>query len=125
MEDGQKAAEKLIKAGSLPDAIFAVNDPCAIGAMKTLRKYGIKVPQEVGIAGFSETKIAALIDPPLTSVYQPTFEIGETAAKLLLNQIRAGTRLHIPQTIVLNGKLNVRESSLNFSGSERTTDPSD
>ncbi len=119
MEDGQKAVEKLITTGKLPDAIFAVNDPCAIGAMRTLRKYGIKVPQEVGIVGFSETKMAALIDPPLTSVYQPTFEIGETAAKLLLNQIRMGTGLYIPQTIVLNGKLNVRESSLNFSGNEK------
>lgn len=111
MEDGQREIEKLIKANRLPDAIFAVNDPCAMGTMKSLKKYGIKVPREVGIVGFTETKMAALIDPPLTSVAQPTFQIGETIAGLLLERINS-KGIFIPQTIVLNGRLNVRESSM-------------
>lgn len=111
MEDGQREIEKLLKLNQLPDAIFAVNDPCAMGAMKTLKKYGVKIPDEIGIVGFTETKMAALIDPSLTSVSQPTFQIGETIAGLLLERINS-KGIFVPQTIILNGRLNVRESSV-------------
>jgi len=109
--DGERVMEQLINDNNLPDAIFAVNDPTAIGAMKTLKTHGYKIPDDVAIVGFTESKIAELIDPPLTSVAQPTYEIGQTAAKLLLDQIES-KGIFIPQTVVLNGRLNVRESSM-------------
>jgi LacI family transcriptional regulator len=109
--DGEREMEKLIKENNMPDAIFAVNDPTAIGAMKLLKRNGFRIPGDVAIVGFSETKIAELIDPPLTSVLQPTLEIGRTAARLLLDQIES-KGIFVPQTVVLNGRLNIRESSM-------------
>jgi LacI family transcriptional regulator len=111
ISDGELVMEKLIKTGNLPDAIFAVNDPTAIGAMKTLKKHGYKIPGDVALVGFTESKLAELIDPPLTSVAQPTHEIGKTTARLLLEQIES-KGIFVPQTVVLNGRLNVRESSM-------------
>ncbi|HPT32724.1 MAG TPA: substrate-binding domain-containing protein, partial [Prolixibacteraceae bacterium] len=89
----------------------AVNDPTAIGAMKALKKHGFKIPDDVALVGFTESKLAPLIDPPLTSVAQPTHEIGTTAARLLLDRIES-KGIFVPQTVVLNGRLNVRESSM-------------
>lgn len=109
--DGERVMEKLINDNNLPDAIFAVNDPTAIGAMKMLKKHGYKIPGDVALVGFTETKLAELIDPPLTSVAQPTKEIGRTAAQLLLEQIET-KGIFVPQTVILNGRLNVRESSM-------------
>lgn len=111
INDGERVMEKLINENNLPDAIFAVNDPTAIGAMKMLKKHGFKIPGDVALVGFTETKLAELIDPPLTSVAQPTKEIGRTAAQLLLEQIES-KGIFVPQTVILNGRLNVRESSM-------------
>lgn len=111
ISDGERVMEKLIVENNLPEAIFAVNDPSAIGAMKMLKKHGYKIPEDVALLGFTESKLAELIDPPLTSVAQPTKEIGRTAAKLLLEQIES-KGIFIPQTVILNGRLNVRESSM-------------
>ncbi len=111
ISDGERVMEKLINENNLPDAIFAVNDPTAIGAMKMLKKHGYKIPGDVALVGFTETKLSELIDPPLTSVAQPTHEIGKTAARLLLEQIES-KGIFVPQTVILNGRLNVRESSM-------------
>ena len=109
--DGEREMERLIKNDNVPEAIFAVNDPTAIGAMKALKKYGYKIPKDVALVGFTETQLAELIDPPLTSVAQPTHEIGRTAARLLLDQIESNG-IFVPQTVILNGRLNIRESSM-------------
>jgi DNA-binding LacI/PurR family transcriptional regulator len=114
ISDGEGEMERLIKENNIPDAIFAVNDPTAIGAMKILKKSGLKIPGDVALVGFTESQLAQLVDPPLTSVAQPTHEIGRTAALLLLDQIES-KGIFVPQTVVLNGRLNVRESSMKLS----------
>lgn len=111
INDGERVMEKLINEKNIPEAIFAVNDPTAIGAMKMLKKHGFKIPEDVALVGFTESGLAPLIDPPLTSVKQPTKEIGRTAALLLLEQIES-KGIFVPQTVILNGRLNVRESSM-------------
>jgi len=114
ISDGERVMEKLIKNNNIPDAIFAVNDPTAIGAMIQLKKNGFKIPGDVALVGFTESQLAPLIDPPLTSVAQPTHEIGKTAALLLLDQLE-NKGIFVPQTVILNGRLNVRESSMKLS----------
>ena len=111
ISDGEREMQKLIDKKQLPEAVFCVNDPTAFGVMKTLRKNGLKIPNDVAVVGFTETKTADLLDPPLTSVAQPTFEMGQIAANLMLDQINS-TNTFVPQTIVLNGRLNIRESSV-------------
>jgi LacI family transcriptional regulator len=103
--------ERLINKGTLPEAIVSFNDPTAIGAMKMLKKYKLKIPDDVAIVGFSETKLASLIEPALTSVIQPTFEMGVKVANLLLKQIENKGQGEV-ETVVLNGKINIRESSV-------------
>jgi LacI family transcriptional regulator len=110
IESGYKVMEELIKANNVPDAVFAVNDPTAIGAIKALKKYHYKIPQDIAIVGFTESILAEHIDPPLSSVKQPTHEIGVKAANLLLDIIEG--KIIDPHTkIVLGGKLNIRQSS--------------
>ncbi len=112
IEDGMRVAEIMIKNNNIPDAIFACNDPSAIGAMKVFKKNGYKIPTDIAFVGFTESKMADLIDPPLTSVSQPTLDIGREAAKLLIEQIENSSGNFLPQTIILNGQLNIRESSV-------------
>jgi LacI family transcriptional regulator len=109
--DGEKEMQKLIDKDQIPEAVFCVNDPTAFGVMKALKRNGFKIPKDVAVVGFTETKTAELLDPPLTSVAQPTFEIGKIAAKMLLDQIKSPNTF-VPQTLVLNGRLNIRESSV-------------
>lgn len=112
IEDGMRVAETMIENNEIPDAIFACNDLSAIGAMKVFKKNGYKIPNDVAFVGFTESKMADLIDPPLTSVSQPTLDIGREAAKLLIEQIESKNTPFLPQTITLNGQLNIRESSV-------------
>lgn len=110
-KDGETIAEDLIKDKKLPQAIFASNDALAIGAMSVFKKHGYKVPEDIAIMGFSESRVAKHISPSLTSVKQPTHDMGRAAAQLLLEQINTKGSVHIPQTLILNGQLNIRESS--------------
>lgn len=111
MEDGERAALDMIKNNTVPRAIFAASDVIAIGAMNVFKKHGYSIPNDIAIVGFSESRLAEHISPPLSTVKQPTHDIGQTAAKLLYEQIE-NKGLFVPQTIVLNGRLNIRESSI-------------
>ncbi|HTX18783.1 MAG TPA: LacI family DNA-binding transcriptional regulator, partial [Bacteroidota bacterium] len=82
-EDGYRSMAAMLQENKVPDAIFAVNDPVAIGAFQKIREAGLKIPSDVAIIGFSNNKITALIDPPLTTVKQPSFEMGKKAAEIL------------------------------------------
>ncbi len=113
IEDGERVMEEIIRKGNIPDAIFATNDPTALGAIKVLKKHGYKIPEDVKIAGFSNSKTAEIVEPNLTSVAQPTFEMGRTAARLLLEQITA-TGNREPQKTVMDGRLIIRDSSVHI-----------
>jgi DNA-binding LacI/PurR family transcriptional regulator len=109
-EDGLVGVDKLMKLAVKPDAIFAVNDPVALGAFKRLREHKKRIPEDVAIVGFSNNKTTELVDPPLTTVDQPSYELGKKAAEVLLDQItgRNGIR---PRTEVLKTRLIVRGST--------------
>jgi LacI family transcriptional regulator len=111
IEDGERVGREIIESGQIPDAIFAANDPSAIGVMKTLQRNGYKIPKDIAIVGFSESKMATIVHPELTTVLQPTNEIGREAALMLIKQIE-NKGSFIPQTIELNGQLNIRGSSV-------------
>jgi len=84
---GISCTKKLLAEVSDMDAIFAVCDAVAFGAMKVLKERGIKIPDEISVAGFTNEPMAELVEPALTTVKQPIYEIGETAAKLLFAQL--------------------------------------
>lgn len=100
---------RAIDRGVVPDAVFAFNDMLAIGAMKAIKRRGLRIPEDVSVMGFSESQSALLIDPALSSVAQPLEQMGETVAKLLLEKIDNPKTKNV--TVVLEAKINVRGSS--------------
>lgn len=95
-----------------PDAVFAANDIAAAGAMKAVQELGLNVPGDVGIVGFSDWQFSAMMNPPLSTVSQPGFEIGERSMQLLLNMINAKEEeAFMPKTEILETALIIRGSS--------------
>jgi DNA-binding LacI/PurR family transcriptional regulator len=109
--DGIVGFQKLLHLHTLPDAIFAVNDPVATGAFVMIKEHGMKIPDDIALAGFSNTYMTSLLDPPLTTVEQPSYEIGKTAAQLLMEQINNNDDKFLPKFIVLKTNLIVRGST--------------
>ncbi|MGF1635747.1 MAG: LacI family DNA-binding transcriptional regulator [Cyclobacteriaceae bacterium] len=110
-KSGYKAALKLLNSDKNPDAFFAVNDLAAIGAMKAIKSKGLRIPEDVAIVGFSDDPtITELMDPPLTSVLQPGFEMGMLATRMLLEAIDKKENAKI-RNEVLRTELMIRASS--------------
>ncbi len=110
-EKGRIAIIKFLEEKMSFDGIFAVNDLTAIGAMQTLQKRGIKIPDEIAIVGFSDGRLSGITEPALTSVDQHGYEMGTIATEILLKRIMSG-QLEIPfEKRVLNANLIVRGSS--------------
>lgn len=108
-EDGGHAATcSLLDDAEPPDAIFVANNRMTLGALRALRERGRRVPDDVGIVGFDEAPWAPLVDPPLTVVAQPTYELGRRAAELLATAEPGRPARHL----VLDPTLTVRASSV-------------
>ena len=109
-EDGRRGAECYLALDELPEAILAINDPVAVGLYTRFKEAGVRIPDDVALVGFSDTPAAALIEPALTTVYQPALEMGRTAVSLLLKQFAEGDDF-TPETVTLPTRLLVRGSS--------------
>jgi DNA-binding LacI/PurR family transcriptional regulator len=107
-EGGRRAMRELLARQPDVDGVFAASDLMAAGARAVLRETGRRVPDDVALVGFEDSVIARHMDPPLTSVRQPTEEMGRTMARVLLEEIaeRASARRHV----VLATELIERES---------------
>jgi LacI family transcriptional regulator len=84
---GYEATKALLERNPRPTAIFAANDSMAIGALSALREAGIRVPEDMSVAGFDDIPLARYMDPPLSSVKVPIAELGTRAIEMLLNAI--------------------------------------
>jgi LacI family transcriptional regulator len=106
-----ETAKKILKMKPRPDGIFTSNDASAVALMVELLKAGIKIPEEIAVAGFNNEPISQVIQPNLTTVDYPAREIGEIAATSLIDKL---TNRHSDNlsAIVLKHSLIVRESSL-------------
>lgn len=111
-EKARLAVMRLVNEKRRFDAIFAVNDLTAIGAMQTVQKRGMKIPDEVAVVGFSDGRFSGITDPTLTSVDQHGYEMGSIASEMLLKRIAAADKDYPFETRVLNANLIVRGSSL-------------
>ena len=111
----QKAAiyaRHLLDLAERPDAIFAVNDPTAIEILTLAKSTGIRVPEELGVVGFSDDPISVHIGNGLTTVKQPTAQIGEAAAAMILGLMRGEEKSLPPKTQVVQAQLIIRGSSV-------------
>jgi DNA-binding LacI/PurR family transcriptional regulator len=112
-EDGKEDLNQIFATSTeLPDAIFAVNDRKAIGAMLGLREKGIRVGKDIGIIGFTNDPISEIISPTLTTIAEPAYEIGRKSCEILLIHIQ---KSNFPiQEVTLPTELIVRESTMRF-----------
>ncbi len=102
--------QKLIDSGLKFDSIFTVNDFTAAGAMKVLLRNGYKIPQDIAVVGFGDDQSSLMVEPTLTTVNQPGFEMGKKAMEQLIRRITQ-TKQDPPVTEILKTQLIVRESS--------------
>lgn len=91
------------------DAVFCVCDAVAFGAMKVIKNRGLSIPGDVSVAGFTNEPLCDLMEPSLTTVSQPIYEIGASASRLLFSQLE-NPELP-PEICVLNTTLKIREST--------------
>ena len=110
-QDGIENVKKILTDNLDFDGIFSANDVAAIGAIKYLTNNNVKIPEDVAIVGFSNEPISTVINPALTTIDQPGFEMGKTATDLLLKHIKNQNGIKKPQTIIMDSNLIERQSS--------------
>ncbi|GAC1622713.1 MAG: substrate-binding domain-containing protein [Ktedonobacteraceae bacterium] len=106
---GYTSALKMLDLPQPPDAIFTVNSLLAAGALQAIRERHLVIPTEIGLVTFDETTWAGLVQPAITLIEQPTYEMGRAAAELLLQRIVNPTRP--TRQVILKGHLLIRGSS--------------
>lgn len=107
----EEAVKELWKLKKKPDAIFASADKLTTGCLRILKAKGLSVPGDIGLIGFSNTDLTELLDPPLSIIKQPAFEMGEVAMNLLLQLIESKRPVTDFETKVLSTELLIREST--------------
>jgi len=108
VQSGYQAGETLMASADRPDAVFAANDMMALGCLFAFQRAGLRVPRDIGVAGFNDIPIASHASPPLTTVRLDIAAMGTEAFSMLLD--RMGER-SVPERRVLQPQLVVSEST--------------
>ena len=108
--DGYRSMKKLLTTRPRIDAVFAVNDPAAIGAMKAIWEAGLKVPDDIAVVGVGDIALGDLLKVPLTTVSWSRKDQGLNAAELLLNGLDSDEK-DAPRRVIIPPRLVARESS--------------
>src|SRR5207237_6067211 len=110
VESGKFVTLQLLTQGTTrPTAFFVMNGLMVIGALQAITKVGLRCPEDIALVGFDDFEWAAVMHPRLTTVRQPTYEIGQKAAQLLFERLEK--RDAAPQVVRLQPQLIIRESS--------------
>lgn len=111
-EAGTDAAEAIIDMDPMPDGIFVANDNCAVGCMMALKQKGLKIPKDIAVVGFNNDPVAMVIEPNLSTIDYPGHEIGEAAARHLIDRLNEKSVHQNSYTVLLQSKFIARASSL-------------
>lgn len=114
---GIDAAAKIINMDPLPDGVFAANDTSAVSCMSVLKHSGIRIPEDIAFIGFNNDPISRVIEPNLSTINYPGFEMGEIAALKLISHLNKETDINLTNSIILRSELIVRASSLRINRS--------
>lgn len=108
---GREGAGELLGLPSPPTALVTANNQMTLGALLTIDEMGLRVPDDVSVVGFDDPEWASLTGPPLTTLAQPTYEMGVRAARMLLDRIEAGSGGGESRKVLLEPWLVVRKST--------------
>jgi LacI family transcriptional regulator len=109
---GIESAMQILKIDPLPDAAFITNDFVAAVCMRTLKENGIRIPEDIAIVGFNNDAICTLVEPSLTTINYPGIDVGEVAARNLVNHLKGIGNIQNTNTIIIRSNLIIRKSSL-------------
>ncbi|WP_432408958.1 LacI family DNA-binding transcriptional regulator [Wukongibacter sp. M2B1] len=110
-EWGFKAIEQLVNKETDFDAVFCGNDLIALSVIKALKNYGKAIPEDVGVLGFDDIYMSKFIEPELSTIRQPNYEMGYKAVEILINILENPTGKNIERKLVLNTELIIRKST--------------
>jgi LacI family transcriptional regulator len=110
-ESGYRLAQALLQERRRPTAIFAANDPMAMGAFDAARELGLSVPDDLSIIGFDDTPMATHVSPTLTTVARPYCDMGATAIQLLVDAVSAAPGESQSRQVDLATELIIRQST--------------
>jgi LacI family transcriptional regulator len=113
IELARETVPVMLKITPVPDAFFCINDEVASYCLQICKSAGYKIPQDISVCGFTNSYITEVTDPTLTSVDQHGFEMGKTAARLLINRIKGIEKKTGIVSKVIKTKLVVRNSTRN------------
>jgi LacI family transcriptional regulator len=110
-EGGMVAATKLLRAPSLPTAVFVSSDTMAVGLMEKFKQSGVRIPDDVAVVGYDNLKISAYVKPKLTTIAKPSHRMGLMAARILFDFINGEAQDAVmPKRILIRSRLKVRKS---------------
>ena len=109
---GMEAARQIIAMDPLPDGLFCTNDFVAAVCMRTLKEHGIRIPDDIAVVGFNNDAVSKLVEPTLTTINYPGRDMGEIAARYLINHLKGECDLGQTNTVIVRSELVVRKSSL-------------
>ncbi|WPU97312.1 LacI family DNA-binding transcriptional regulator [Mucilaginibacter sp. cycad4] len=107
----EKALSELLYADDKPDAIFTASDRITTTTLSLLHKLGFRIPADIALLGFTNTQLAEVLNPPLSAVYQPGFEMGKKATEMLISIIESKRPVTEFETTVLPTQVFIRSSS--------------
>ncbi|MCC5931534.1 MAG: LacI family DNA-binding transcriptional regulator [Cyclobacteriaceae bacterium] len=110
IESGMQCGRELLQKSVKPDAVFAVCDTAAYGAMHVFKSKGLQIPADIAIVGYTNEPLSELTEPSLTTISQPIFKIGKTAAEMFIQMMNEGKE-YIPETRILSTELIIRNST--------------
>ena len=115
-DEGEKATNKLLDLKNPPDGIFSSNDTTAVAAIQVAKKRGLKIPHDIAVIGFNNDPISRIIDPGVSTISHPAFEMGKTSSKKILKHLKSSKKDsskkdNITEINFLNTEVIVRGSS--------------
>src|SRR5665648_79620 len=112
-ESGKKLTRELLEQPNRPEAIFTTNIDMSMGALIAIKEMGFTIPDDIGIVCFDDSDWASILEPPITVIRQPVYQLGSTAAELLIKEIEDEEKNldHKPTVVTLSTELIIREST--------------
>lgn len=110
-EEGEIVTNRLLDLKNPPDGIFSSNDSTAVAAIKVAKKRNLRIPEDLAIIGFNNDPVSQIIEPALSTITHPAFEMGQASAEKILSLLESSITDEVKEITFLNTEVLVRESS--------------